>query len=214
MANLKNLFLLIFILFFTFYTYNNYKESLNFQSLSEKYPTLEIPLSYIAAFYYGIKGDNAKANEHYLKILESNGQSKQILDIANMFDNLGNEYFTNGEYKKSLENFEACFNVRKQVLKENDPKMGAVLNRLAKVYKALGETNKAIEFYEKSLRVFEENESESQLYLSNTLKILAELYDTLGDAKEKEKYNNKFYEYEKKRNANQNQREISNNAEL
>jgi tetratricopeptide (TPR) repeat protein len=71
--------------------------------------------------------------------------------LAYSYNNIGNVYYTTGEYSKALSSHEKALAIKQQSLPSNHPELGSAYNNIGFVYEDMGDSSKARSFYEQAV---------------------------------------------------------------
>ncbi|CAF4659011.1 unnamed protein product, partial [Didymodactylos carnosus] len=74
-------------------------------------------------------------------------------DIATTYNNIGLDYFDQGDYEKALKSYEKSLEIELISLPPNHPDIATTYNNIGLVYDNQGDYEKALKYHEKSLEI-------------------------------------------------------------
>nr|AOE12546.1 hypothetical protein [uncultured bacterium]CCF99360.1 serine/threonine protein kinases [uncultured Cytophagia bacterium] len=108
----------------------------------------------IQGISFALRGNNEKALEYFLKILEIKKELGDKQGMGVSYNNIGNIYKNQGNYEKALEYYSKSLVIREEI---GDKKgVGSSYNNIGIIYKDQDNLEKALEYYSKSLAIKEE----------------------------------------------------------
>lgn len=182
--NLPAFILFIFLIILSAGIQFAYSQKINSDSLEtilEKSPDLEKITIYkiLSEYYISNTPEKAIKTANKLLILAEKLDSSGIIDYC--YEILGEAYYFQDNYSKSLEYFEKY--LKNQIKEQNEPGLARAYNNLGIVYRALGNLDKAIECYKKSLEINKKNNDKNGLSSSyNNLGVLHEYLNLFSQA--------------------------------
>jgi len=94
-----------------------------------------------------------KALKYYMLYIQENEAKGKDANLATSYHNIGNVYYSQGEYRKALEYHLKSLDTRKSVFGNNHPHTATSYHNIGIVYDTQGEYKKALGYYLKSLDI-------------------------------------------------------------
>ncbi|CAF1382373.1 unnamed protein product [Rotaria sordida] len=172
----------------------------NYQHALDIYLSLE-PMNPISntAIYSNIGnvlielGDYQKAFKMYNTALELRLLYSSIIQdepgLAQIYNNIAVCYNQNGQYNRSIENFEKSINIKLKYLPSNHPSLGITYSNLSDLYRANGDYEMALKYCQQALDIHVLVLPKDHIDLATTYNAMANIYIDSGNSiKAKENY--------------------------
>ncbi|WP_161634459.1 tetratricopeptide repeat protein, partial [Aquimarina pacifica] len=149
---------------------------------------------------YNKISENYIMNRHLENVLENSKNaievckkylSKNNVEEANAYDNIGMYYEEISDYNNALLYFNKALTTKKQIAEIEYSEIAKSYSNLALIYKITGKLNKAIESYKKSLTIFIDNNEENNIGIGANYINLGATYYILRDYDNAIMYNQK-----------------------
>lgn len=138
-------------------------------------------LKRLTEYYIDNTPEKAIKSANKLLVLAEKHDSAEVIDYC--YQVLGESFYFQGNYKKSLEYFEKF--LENQLKNNNEKGLARAYNNLGIVHRAIEDYGRAIEFYEKSLEINKKNNDKSGLSSSyNNLGVLHEYLNLFAQARD------------------------------
>lgn len=106
---------------------------------------------------------------------------------ASSLNGLAAQYYSKGEYEKSLVLFKRSLDQKTETLGENHPAVATIMNNLASILASLGRYDEAVPLYEKSLKIKQETLPVNSMSIATSMQNLATIYSSQNRFKDAEK---------------------------
>ena len=196
---MKKIHLLIIVLFFQIFGYSQNAQDLIDKlkiELKTKPDAKRIATIYsdLTWYYSNISIDSALVYGD--KALQGSIKLKDSTLIAQVYSDIGNVYFKNGDYKQSLERFKSSLSIRKQ--QNNSTGIAKIYTRFGDLYQMQSKYNLAMNNYLIALKYADKANDDNVKF--NIINNLSSLFLYLKDFKRASTYSNQAIEYFEKKN--------------
>ncbi|CAF0813456.1 unnamed protein product [Adineta steineri] len=123
-------------------------------------------------------GQSTKAHEIYKVLLN---QTTNESDKANIYHQLGQIKYNEGEYQEALSYYEKALAIRQQSLPSNHSDLGTSYSRMGTVYASMGDYPKALSYYEKALTIRQQSLPSNHPDLAGSYNNIGLVHYNLGD---------------------------------
>ena len=131
------------------------------------------------SYRVGLKGK--LFDERYKETIGDNNDTKNLIPIANLYNEIGLVYYKQGDYEKALEYYRKALVIKEKQLGNNHPSTSITYNNIGLVYKKQGDYKKALEYYRKALAIREKVLGKEHPDTATTYNNIGGVYYKQGD---------------------------------
>ena len=128
----------------------------------------------------GLCTENLGESEKALGIQQQSLPSNHP-DLASTYNNIGNVYYSMGEYVKALSSHEQALAIKQQSLPSNHPDLSLTYNNIGLVYSSMGDYAEALSSHEKALAIQQQSLPSNHPNLASTYNNIASVYFSMGE---------------------------------
>ncbi len=125
-----------------------------------------------------------KALKYYSSYIRENERKVKDIGLAIAYNQIGNVYNAQGEYKTALECYLKSLSIDTLIYGDNHPELSDSLLNIGSAYKQLGENQKAAEYFKKAVNPYTSSGKYYQPMVSFFFNNMAAIYSEMGDNKQ------------------------------